>query len=163
VGFAVSGDRWVVSVGISECSKAKGALDTWPTLQIATLTTVGLDYEFELRKVGCAGWCFAEPFVEVFRQTGPAVIFQNVVTENVPDLVESFKTGEFPANTQWGCERTRCVQGIFRHSKRASVHARAAARACSSARQSSTLSRSRTTSPTGGYRSVRQGTFRDDS
>src|SRR5690606_14699113 len=83
-----SGDRWVVSVGISECSIAKGADKTMAHPRLA-LEQAGIPAE--VRQVGCAGWCFAEPFVEVQAPGAPAVIYQEITTDRVPTLVAAFK------------------------------------------------------------------------
>jgi NADH:ubiquinone oxidoreductase subunit F (NADH-binding)/(2Fe-2S) ferredoxin len=104
-----SGDDWVVSVGISECSKAKGALDTFANLQLHLEKS---ELPFELRKVGCAGWCFAEPFVEVKPPDGPPIIYENVVTENVPDLVDSFRKGVLPTEGAMGVRADEAFNGI---------------------------------------------------
>ncbi len=103
------GDRWVINVGISECSKAKGALDTWSNLQLH-LDNSGLDYE--LHQVGCAGWCFAEPFIEVIAPDSPGIVFQNVVTDLVPELVQAFKSGDFPVEHAMGVRGDESFKGI---------------------------------------------------
>jgi NADH:ubiquinone oxidoreductase subunit F (NADH-binding)/(2Fe-2S) ferredoxin len=104
-----SGSRWVISVGISECSKAKGALDTLENLKLH-FDTSGLDHE--IRQVGCAGWCFAEPYIEVMPPGGPGIIYGNVVTDVVPDLVQSFKAGEFPTENALGVRADSAFNGI---------------------------------------------------
>lgn len=104
-----SGDRWIINVGVSECSKAKGVLDTWSNLELH-LDNSGLDYE--LHQVGCAGWCFAEPYIEVFAPGSPGVVFQNVVTDLVPDLVSALKSGEFPVEHAMGVRGDTEFKGI---------------------------------------------------
>ena len=54
--------RWAVSVGISECSIAKGARETWDHFRLK-LEGSGLPHV--MRRVGCGGYCWAEPFVVV--------------------------------------------------------------------------------------------------
>jgi NADH-quinone oxidoreductase subunit F len=103
------GSGWTFSVGISECSKAKGALDTLANLEF-NLDRSGLDYE--LRRVGCAGWCFAEPFVEVSPPDGPAIIYGNVDTDSVPALVEALKRGDFPTENAMGVRADSSYHGI---------------------------------------------------
>ncbi|MBX6341033.1 MAG: SLBB domain-containing protein [Thermomicrobiaceae bacterium] len=86
-----AGDRWVVSVGISECSVAKGAMETFEHLRLA-IEQAGL--QAEIRRVGCGGWCWAEPFVEVQEPGSPPVIYGNITTDRVPQLVSAMKRGE---------------------------------------------------------------------
>lgn len=85
-----AGDRWVVSVGISECSIAKGARQTLDHLRLA-LEQAGI--QAEVRQVGCAGWCWAEPYVEVQAPGAPPVIYQKITTDKVPELVDAMKRG----------------------------------------------------------------------
>jgi NADH:ubiquinone oxidoreductase subunit F (NADH-binding)/(2Fe-2S) ferredoxin len=103
------GSRWVISVGISECSKAKGALDTFSNLSMH-LENSGLEYE--LREVGCAGWCFAEPYIEVTPPNGPGIIYEQVVTDRVPALVQAFKNGDLPIENAMGVKADDAYKGI---------------------------------------------------
>lgn len=103
------GSRWVISVGVSECSKAKGALDTLANLELH-LDNSGLDYE--LRQVGCAGWCFAEPYLEVYPPDGPGIIYQDMVTDLVPEFVKALKNGDIPTDNAMGVRSETTFQGI---------------------------------------------------
>src|SRR4051794_3612649 len=82
----MSGAGWVVSVGISECSLARGAGKTLAHLRLA-LEQAGLNAE--LRQIGCAGWCWAEPYVEVRGPGHPAIVYTNITTDRVPELVSA--------------------------------------------------------------------------
>jgi NADH:ubiquinone oxidoreductase subunit F (NADH-binding) len=84
------GSRWVVSVGISECSIAKGARDTYDHLRLK-LEDSGLRYT--LRRVGCGGWCWAEPFVTVSGPGLPKILYGPVDAERAPDLVAAMQRG----------------------------------------------------------------------
>lgn len=84
------GTAWTVSVGISECSVAKGALDTFEHLRLK-LEDSGL--RFNLRRVGCGGWCWAEPFVVVSGPGLPEIMYGNVDAERAPELVASMQRG----------------------------------------------------------------------
>ncbi len=103
------GSRWIISVGVSECSKAKGVQDTLSNLELH-LDNSGLDYE--IRHVGCAGWCFAEPYIEVSPPDGPPIIYGNVVTDVVPELVQAFKNGQFPTENALGVRSESAFEGI---------------------------------------------------
>lgn len=84
------GSRWVVSVGISECSIAKGASDTFEHLRLK-LEDSGLRYV--LRRVGCGGWCWAEPYVVVSGPNHPPILYGLVDAERAPDLVAAMQRG----------------------------------------------------------------------
>jgi NADH:ubiquinone oxidoreductase subunit F (NADH-binding)/(2Fe-2S) ferredoxin len=84
------GSGWTVSVGISECSISKGARDTYEHLRMR-LEDSGL--RFQLRRVGCGGWCWAEPFVVVSGPGLPEILYANVDAERAPELVASMQRG----------------------------------------------------------------------
>jgi NADH:ubiquinone oxidoreductase subunit F (NADH-binding)/(2Fe-2S) ferredoxin len=84
------GSRWAVSVGISECSIAKGALDTFDHLRMK-LEDSGLRYQ--LRRVGCGGWCWAEPFVIVEGPNTPPILYGNIDADRAPELVAAMQRG----------------------------------------------------------------------
>lgn len=86
-----SGERWVISIGISECSIAKGARETHEHLRLQ-IESQGLDAQ--LRQVGCGGWCWAEPFVTVVGPGQPEILYANIVSDVVPDLIDALKRGE---------------------------------------------------------------------
>ncbi len=84
------GTRWVVNVGISECSISKGANDTYSHLRLQ-LEESGL--AFSLSQVGCGGWCWAEPFVTVSGPGVPRVLYGPVTSDRVPELVAAMQRG----------------------------------------------------------------------
>src|SRR6185312_16409318 len=105
----MGGKQWVVSVGISECSLARGADKTLAHLRLA-LEQSGL--KVELRQVGCAGWCWAEPFVEVRGPDHPGVVYMNITTDRVPNLVAAIKRGDVIADWAMGVRDTKPFKGI---------------------------------------------------
>src|SRR5690606_26536897 len=104
-----AGDRWVVSVGISECSIAKGARQTMDHLRLA-LEQAGI--AAEVRRVGCAGWCWAEPYVEVKAPGAPPVIYQKITTDKVPELVDAMKRGVVKAEWALGVRADQPFEGV---------------------------------------------------
>lgn len=104
-----AGDRWVVSVGISECSIAKGARQTMDHLRLA-LEQAGI--ASEVRRVGCAGWCWAEPYVEVKAPGAPPVIYQKITTDKVPELVDAMKRGVVKAEWALGVRADQPFEGV---------------------------------------------------
>ena len=86
-----AGNRWVISVGISECSKAKGAE---ATLNHLRLQVASGHLDAEIRIVGCGGWCWAEPFVTVVGPGHPKTLYRNVDSDSVQDLINALARGE---------------------------------------------------------------------
>lgn len=104
-----AGDRWVVSVGISECSIAKGAHQTLDHLRLA-LEHDGIPAV--VRRVGCAGWCWAEPFVEVQAPGAPPIVYQKITTDRVPELVAAMRRGEVKAEWALGVRADEPFAGV---------------------------------------------------
>jgi NADH:ubiquinone oxidoreductase subunit F (NADH-binding) len=86
----LGGTSWTVSVGVSECSVAKGARETYEHLRLK-LEGSGLSYA--LRQVGCGGWCWAEPFVTVHGPGLPPILYGGVTSDHVPELVAAMQRG----------------------------------------------------------------------
>jgi len=82
---------WSIAVGISECSIAKGANETLEHLRMK-LEVNGVKHT--LRRVGCGGWCWAEPFVVVAGPGHPSILYGNVTADLVPELVAAIERGE---------------------------------------------------------------------
>ncbi|MBX6753418.1 complex I 51 kDa subunit family protein [Thermorudis peleae] len=104
-----NGDQWVVSVGISECSIAKGAEETYRHLSLI-LAQEGIPHV--LRRVGCAGWCFAEPYVEVRVPGAPPIVYAQITTERVPELVHALRQGNLKPEWALGVRGEQGFDGI---------------------------------------------------
>ncbi|HEU4792813.1 MAG TPA: (2Fe-2S) ferredoxin domain-containing protein, partial [Nitrolancea sp.] len=104
-----TGNRWVVSVGISECSLAKRADLTMENFRF-TMEREGLSAE--IRRVGCAGWCWAEPFVEIQSPGQPPIVYANITTDRVPVLVAALKRGDAMPEWAIGVRSDRNFSGI---------------------------------------------------
>lgn len=85
------GSAWVVSVGMSECSFAKGGKKTFAAFE--THLASG-EFKATLRQVGCGGWCWAEPYVTVSGPNHPMLLYGNVTESDVPKLLASLARGE---------------------------------------------------------------------
>ncbi len=105
----LAGESWSFSVGISECSLARGAAKTFEHLRLAVEQS-GLDAE--LREVGCAGWCWAEPFVEVTGPDHPPVVYMNITTDRVPELIATLKRGDVMVDWAMGVRAEDSFKGI---------------------------------------------------
>jgi NADH:ubiquinone oxidoreductase subunit F (NADH-binding)/(2Fe-2S) ferredoxin len=81
-------DRPVISIVMSECTRAKGVEGVIAsfTEQIAAR---GVDVE--IREVGCFGNCYAEPVVEVRKAGWPAVMYGYVTTDDVPAILDGIR------------------------------------------------------------------------
>jgi (2Fe-2S) ferredoxin len=81
-------DRPVISIVMSECTRAKGVEGVIAsfTEQIAAR---GVDVE--IREVGCFGNCYAEPVVEVRKAGWPAVMYGYVTTDDVPAILDGIQ------------------------------------------------------------------------
>jgi NADH:ubiquinone oxidoreductase subunit F (NADH-binding)/(2Fe-2S) ferredoxin len=93
------GSKRVISVGMSECSFAKGAKDTFQALNLGISTS---QMDVTLRQVGCGGWCWAEPFVTVSGPAHPTIIYANVTADDVPGLIQSIQQGQPHRNSALG-------------------------------------------------------------
>jgi NADH-quinone oxidoreductase subunit F len=82
--------RTLIKVGVATCSRVVGAEETLSALQEA-VQTGGLDAEVMM--TGCLGACYAEPIVQVRTPGGGAVLYQKLMAEKVPDLLESIRSG----------------------------------------------------------------------
>lgn len=85
------GTGWTISVGMSECSFAKGARKTWKALE-SSIAEKSLP--ITLHRVGCGGWCWAEPFVIVTGPNHPQTLYANILESDVPALLYAIEQGK---------------------------------------------------------------------
>ena len=85
------GSQWVISIGMSECSFSKGGRETYAALESALS---GGSFKAKLRQVGCAGWCWAEPYLTVTGPNHPTILYGNVSSNDVPALLDSLSKGQ---------------------------------------------------------------------
>ncbi len=77
--------RPLIKVGLATCSRVVGAGETLDALR-RELAERGI--EADVMVTGCWGLCYAEPIVEVHRPGRPAVLYQRLTADRVPELVE---------------------------------------------------------------------------
>jgi NADH-quinone oxidoreductase subunit F len=82
---------WTISVCVSEDSKAKGVLDTFEHLR---LRIEGGELAAILRTVGGGGWAWADPSIIVSGPGHPRVLYANITSDDVPDLLSTLAAGE---------------------------------------------------------------------
>jgi NADH:ubiquinone oxidoreductase subunit F (NADH-binding) len=104
-----SEDQWVISVGISGCSIAKGALETYRNLSLHLSEG---QIPAVLRQVGCGGWCFAEPFVEVKLPGHPPIVYGWMTTDRVPELLDALRRGDLRPDWALGVRAAGAWHGI---------------------------------------------------
>lgn len=104
-----SGETCVISVGISECSLSKGADKTLTHLRMLVERE---KFKAQVRQVGCAGWCWAEPYVEVQSPGAPPIIYQKITTDKVPELFAAIQRGEAIAEWAIGVRSDKAFHGI---------------------------------------------------
>ena len=69
------------------CGQAAGAVQVAAALR-AELDRRGIDAVID--EVGCLGICFAEPLVDIVKERGSRLFFNNVTPEDVPRIIDSY-------------------------------------------------------------------------
>jgi NADH-quinone oxidoreductase subunit F len=97
-----------ISVTTSTCGRAAGGRDVARRLREKASQT-----ELSVVDVGCRGFCFAEPLVEVTLPGQPRLIYGNVSVEQVVPLLEGLRQGALPEQGLLGCmyRDTHSLQG----------------------------------------------------
>jgi NADH:ubiquinone oxidoreductase subunit F (NADH-binding)/(2Fe-2S) ferredoxin len=82
--------RPLIRVGIATCSRSVGADET-----LAAVRQAVSDHKLDagVMQTGCIGLCYAEPLVEIVHPGRPGVLYQEVSTEQVPELLEEALAG----------------------------------------------------------------------
>lgn len=75
-----------ILLGFGTCGQAAGAKKIEDILK-KEITEKNLN-NVELIRVGCVGYCYAEPTIEVVYPNGKSVIIGHMTPENTPDIVE---------------------------------------------------------------------------
>ena len=81
-------DRPVISIAMSECTRAKGVEGVIAAFK-EQIAARGVDVE--IREVGCFGNCYAEPVVEVRKAGWPAVMYGYVTPDDVPAILDGIR------------------------------------------------------------------------
>ncbi len=78
--------RPLIKVGVATCSRVVGA---WETLDALRRGLAERGILADVMVTGCWGLCYAEPIVEVHPdKSGPAVLYQHLTADKVPQLIE---------------------------------------------------------------------------
>lgn len=84
------GTNWTIAVPICEPSIARGIRDIQSHLRLK-LEDSGLRYT--LREVGGGGWDWADPSLIVYGPEHPPILYGNVTSDRVPDIVSAMQRG----------------------------------------------------------------------
>jgi NADH-quinone oxidoreductase subunit F len=80
-----NGHRYKLVLGYGTCGIAAGATAVKDALEKAVK---GGDYDVDLDFAGCMGYCFKEPVIEIFDSEGGSVIYGDMTSKKVPQLLE---------------------------------------------------------------------------
>ena len=83
----------LITVGTATCGRSAGALAVLHTFQ-ENMNRRSM--EANIVEVGCMGPCYAEPLVSITKPGLPAIIYRNVTSERVLELIESYLLGNDP-------------------------------------------------------------------
>ena len=84
--------RTRIRVGVALCGHAAGAFPVLDALR-GEAPSRGLDVA--VQEVGCIGFCYAEPLVDVQAPGGPRVFYRNVTPEQVPAILDAAASGRW--------------------------------------------------------------------
>lgn len=85
--------KWILRVGLSEDSFAKGAKQIFQLLteRLADVTDTHL-----VKRVGSGGWSWADPFIEVKAPDGPPVLYGNIDLQKAAAIADAVRDGKYP-------------------------------------------------------------------
>lgn len=88
----VSENQVTIKIAMATCGIASGARDT---MEFLTEALKKRGVEANIAQVGCMGYCYAEPTIEVGRPGSEPVVFGGVGREKADEIIEKFiKKGE---------------------------------------------------------------------
>jgi NADH-quinone oxidoreductase subunit F len=80
-----------IRIGMSTCGLAAGSKEVYEALN-KELNSRGVSAD--LIKVGCMGFCYAEPLVEISRKNGSSALYGQVKAQAVPSIIDAFLKGD---------------------------------------------------------------------
>jgi len=87
------GDKPCILVGAATCGRAAGALDI---LEVIHEELARQRIEAIVIQVGCIGLCYAEPIVDIIKPGQPHILYGNLTTKVVPQLIENYLIKDNP-------------------------------------------------------------------
>jgi NADH-quinone oxidoreductase subunit F len=82
--------RPLIKVGVATCSRVVGAEETLKAMREGVASR---KLEADVVMVGCLGLCYAEPLIEVQLPGKPAVLYQQLMADRVPALLDAVAAG----------------------------------------------------------------------
>ncbi|MDP3804062.1 MAG: NADH-quinone oxidoreductase subunit F, partial [Candidatus Omnitrophota bacterium] len=102
-------DKVLVFIGMATCGKSAGAQKVMDGIKKA-LSEKKVD--FEIISVGCIGFCYQEPLVDVAKPDTPRVCFGNVGLKDVQKIVDYILSGKIPKELVIGKYGVGSLAGI---------------------------------------------------
>ena len=87
------GDKPCILVGAATCGRAAGALDI---LEVIHEELARQRIEAIVIQVGCIGLCYAEPIVDIIKPGQPHILYGNLTTKVVSQLIEDYLIKDNP-------------------------------------------------------------------
>jgi NADH-quinone oxidoreductase subunit F len=84
----------MATVGAGTCGLGNGAGLVLEALEKAMVVELGAPEAWSLRKVGCFGWCSAEPIAMAYRPGKPLLVFLNVKPAKAPRIARGLTSDE---------------------------------------------------------------------
>lgn len=81
----------VIKVPLASCTIAAGALELYRMLG---KTVEKLNLNVKIRRAGCMGMCFLDPWIEIAERGRPPAIYGNVRLENLEEIITSYLDGD---------------------------------------------------------------------
>jgi len=88
-----NGNKPQIIVGTATCGRSAGAMAVIETFK---KTLKEKNIEATIVEVGCIGPCYAEPLVNIAKPGKPVVIYKNVTTDMVSELIDNYLLGDDP-------------------------------------------------------------------
>ena len=86
-------DKPHILVGTATCGLASGALTVLKTIKSELAKH---NIEAIITQVGCIGFCYAEPLVDIVKPNRPRICYSNVTLESIPQLIEDYIINDNP-------------------------------------------------------------------
>ncbi|MGD0795251.1 MAG: NADH-quinone oxidoreductase subunit NuoF [Dehalococcoidales bacterium] len=106
-----NGQKPRIFIGTGTCGMAAGAEEILATLR-KELESNGL--KADIVQVGCIGFCYAEPLIEIIKPGKPGIFYGNLTPSKVSEIVRDYLAGENPRpDLALVCRDNTGVDGII--------------------------------------------------
>ncbi|MFC1872613.1 NADH-ubiquinone oxidoreductase-F iron-sulfur binding region domain-containing protein [Chloroflexota bacterium] len=109
-GALINSDKPRIQVGAATCGIAAGSLIVQEQIE---KELAGRNIDAIITRVGCIGYCYAEPVIDIFKPGQPGISYGNVTPEIGTQLVVDYLVGDNPhAELALGSTGDDMVEGI---------------------------------------------------